>query len=296
MLLLNPEMVKACPALAPYINHFLENKAYSKGKGDFARKMHTFVNPLRSSMRNVSHAMKILPDSLAEGMTKMSDNMGRMSERLGQDIKQSIFKVPPLIPKPGLDAEHCRMSAQLDDNVDENIPLRVMLLLMDEVFDLKERNQWLRRNIKNLLQQFIRAAYGDTINRKIVDHVDFMTSPEQVADYVKRFRDSFWPNGILAEVPPLRDKNIRMRTRVATKTNMLGVMPDELKHMVGAETGRRGVLRVFDVFQYQQLNRRLVYVLLEGLLESMFPQYSLPELFIKLHSRSHRTLYHAHTR
>lgn len=53
----------------------------------------TFVNPLRSSMRNVSNAVKALPDSLAEGMTKVSDNMGRMSERLGQDIKQSILKV-----------------------------------------------------------------------------------------------------------------------------------------------------------------------------------------------------------
>lgn len=101
--------------------------------------------------------------------------------------------------------------------VDDNIPLRVMLLLMDEVFDLKERNQWLRRNIKNLLQQLIKATYGDTINRcdghvyspalrqyfsslfngkhlfllhcrKIVDHVEYMTSPEQVSDYVKRFR------------------------------------------------------------------------------------------------------------
>ena len=44
-------------------------------------------------MRNVSNAVKSLPDSLAEGMTKMSDNMGKMSERLGQDIKQSFFKV-----------------------------------------------------------------------------------------------------------------------------------------------------------------------------------------------------------
>lgn len=44
-------------------------------------------------MRNVSNAVKSIPDSLAEGMTKMSDNMGKMSERLGQDIKQSFFKV-----------------------------------------------------------------------------------------------------------------------------------------------------------------------------------------------------------
>lgn len=107
--------------------------------------------------------------------------------------------MPPLLPKSDIDPEHCRVSAQLDDNVsvcgavgaeldpsgrgsaadlrlmcfcvspgaqvDDNIPLRVMLLLMDEVFDLKEKNQWLRRNIKNLLQQLIRATYGDTINR-----------------------------------------------------------------------------------------------------------------------------------
>ncbi|XP_030644730.1 sorting nexin-13 [Chanos chanos] len=287
-LLLNPEMVKACPNLTPYVNDFLENKAYSKGKGDFARKMDTFVNPLRSSMRNVSNAVKSLPDSLAEGMTKVSDNMGRMSERLGQDIKQSIFKVPPLIPKSDIDPEHCRVSAQLDDNVDDNIPLRVMLLLMDEVFDLKERNQWLRRNIKNLLQQLIRATYGDTINRKIVDHVDYMTSPEQVAEYVKKFRDSYWPNGILAETPPRRDKSIRMRTRVAAKTSLLGIMPDELKHIIGADTTRKGILRVFDMFQHQQMNRRLAYVFLEGFLETMFPQYKFPELFVKLHSRSAR--------
>ncbi|XP_077937866.1 sorting nexin-13 isoform X3 [Gasterosteus aculeatus] len=287
-LLLNPEMVKGCPTLIPYVYDFLENKAYSKGKGDFARKIDTLVNPLRSSMRNVSNAVKGLPDSLAEGMNKVSDNMGRMSERLGQDIKQSILKVPPLLPKSEIDPEHCRVSAQLDDNVDDNIPLRVMLLLMDEVFDLKEKNQWLRRNIKNLLQQLIRATYGDTINRKIVDHVDYLTSPEQVADYVKKFRDSYWPNGILAETLPRRDKSIRMRTRIAAKTSLLGIMPDELKHIIGADTTRKGILRVFDMFQYQPMNRRLVYVFLEGFLETMFPQYKFPELFVKLHSRSPR--------
>lgn len=60
-------------------------------------QMDTFVNPLRSSMRNMSNAVKSLPDSLAEGMTKVSDNMGRMSERLGQDLKQSILKAGTLL-------------------------------------------------------------------------------------------------------------------------------------------------------------------------------------------------------
>ncbi|XP_060638122.1 sorting nexin-13 isoform X1 [Anolis sagrei] len=285
-LLLAPEVMKAYPALAHYAYDFLENKAYSKGKGDFARKMDTFVNPLRNSMRNVSNAVKSFPDSLTEGMTKMSDNMGKISERLGQDIKQSFFKEPPLMQKTYVDPKHCRVAAHLDDNVDDNVPLKIMLLLMDEIFDLKERNQWLRRNIKNLLQQLIRAMHGYTINKKIVDHVDWMTSPEQVADAVKRFRDAFWPNGILAETVPRRDNAIRMRTRIAGKTKLLGIMPDELKHILGAETTRKGILRVFEMFQHTQLNKRLIYVFLEGFLETLFPVYGFPDLFKKLHSHS----------
>jgi len=35
-------MMKASPALAHYVYDFLENKAYSKGKGDFARKVRMF--------------------------------------------------------------------------------------------------------------------------------------------------------------------------------------------------------------------------------------------------------------
>ncbi|XP_058038725.1 sorting nexin-13 [Ahaetulla prasina] len=293
-LLLTPEVMKAYPTLAHYVYDFLENKAYNKEKGDFARKVDTFVNPLRNSMRNVSNAVKSIPDSFTEGMTKMSDNMGKISERLGQDIKQSFFKEPPLMQKTYVDPKHCRVSAHLDDNVEDNVPLKIMLLLMDEIFDLKERNQWLRRNIKNLLQQLIRAMHGYTINKKIVDHVDWMTSPEQVADAVKRFRDAFWPNGILAETVPHRDNAIRMRTRIAAKTKLLGVMPDELKHILGAETTRKGILRVFEMFQHTQLNKRMVYVFLEGFLETLFSEYGFHDLFKKLHSRSKQMQVYKH--
>lgn len=61
---------------------------------------------------------------------------------------------------------------------------------------------------------------------------------------------------------------------------------DELKHIIGAETTRKGILRVFEMFQHNQLNRRMVYVFLEGFLETLFPQYKFRELFNKLHSRS----------
>ena len=36
---------------------------------------------------------------------------------------------------------------------------------MDEVFDLQERNQWLRRQIVAVLRQLIKAMFGKLISR-----------------------------------------------------------------------------------------------------------------------------------
>jgi sorting nexin-13 len=63
---------------------------------------------------------------------------------------------------------------------------------------------------------------------------------------------------------------------------------DEMKHLIGSETTRQGVLRVFELFQNPCLNRRLAYVVLENLVHELFPQHSVPEFFTKMHSVSNR--------
>lgn len=60
-----------------------------------------------------------------------------------------------------------------------------MLLLMDEIFDLKVRNQWLRRRIITLLRQIIRTMFGDIVNRRIIEYVSLITSPTKVAAYLQ---------------------------------------------------------------------------------------------------------------
>ena len=45
---------------------------------------------------------------------------------------------------------------------------------------------------------------------------------------------------------------------------------EELEHLIGSETTRQGVMLVFNMFQHQRLNRRLAYVILEGVLETIF--------------------------
>lgn len=65
------------------------------------------------------------------------------------------------------------------------MPLRILLFLIDEVFELQNGNQWARKRIFSMLRELLRAMYGDVFNRKIVDSVAALTSSEQVAEYIK---------------------------------------------------------------------------------------------------------------
>lgn len=101
-------------------------------------------------------------------------------------------------------------------------------------------------------------------------------------------RQSFWPNGVRADAKPPRDSETKNRTRVAAKVALLSCLSDELKHIIGSETTRRGLLLVFELFQRPILNRRLVYVLFEGIIENLFPDNDLITIIRKLYSKSPR--------
>ncbi|XP_012252806.2 sorting nexin-13-like isoform X1 [Athalia rosae] len=254
---------------------FLEQGDYDKGVtgGHVARTLDTLVNPLKTSMKNMTQAVKTMPDNMLSTVDGVMDNISKF---FGNPKKNNILY------------ESAKVGASLDAETDDNIPLRIILLLMDEVFDLKVKNQWLRRRIVTLLRQIIRMMFGDIVNRRIVEYVSLLTSPKNVATYLKLFKQSFWPNGVKAEAKPPRDSETKSRTRVAAKIALLSCFSDELKHIIGSETTRRGLLRVFQLFQEPVLNRRLLYVLLEGIIENLFPQNDLVSVIRKLYSSSSR--------
>ncbi|XP_072388224.1 sorting nexin-13-like isoform X4 [Diabrotica undecimpunctata] len=244
---------------------FLEQGDYDKANGGpISTTIDTLVNPLKSGMKTI----KSMPEQL----------INTVDEVVGGLTK--VFH-----PKPDRFPEACKVGASIEET-DDNIPLRIMLLLMDEVFDLKSRNQWLRRRIVTLLRQIVRTMFGDIVNRRILEYVSFITSPKNVAQYLYIFKHSFWPNGMRNDRRPERDDLIKSRTRVAAKIALLSCLSDELKHIIGSETTRRGLLTIFDLFQRPILNRRLLYVLLEGILSTLFPEKDMNKLFIKLYSKS----------
>ncbi|KAJ3654689.1 hypothetical protein Zmor_013862 [Zophobas morio] len=265
--LCNPNIVRTHHGLQDLLMTFLEQGDYDKATGGpISSTINTLVNPLKSGMKTI----KNMPEQL---FNTVDEVMGGITK---------VFHA-----KPGRLPEASKVGASIEET-DDNIPLRIMLLLMDEVFDLKSRNQWLRRRIVTLLRQIVRTMFGDIVNRRILEYVSLITSPKNVAHYLYVFKQSFWPNGMKYEKKPDRDDDVRNRTRVAAKVALLSCLSDELKHIIGSETTRRGLLTIFELFQRPILNRRLLYVLLEGVLCTLFPEKDMFKLFQKLHSKSKR--------
>ncbi|KAK7078691.1 hypothetical protein SK128_016419 [Halocaridina rubra] len=171
-----PPTMQSHPGLQEDIQRFLDQTSYlSSQTPNLAKKVEdNLVAPFRHSVRSMSEAVRAVPDTVLNTVDGMVDGFYR------RFVKTSHPRLAA-----NVDYGH-RGSFDLEG--DENIPLRILLLLMDEVFDLRSKDQWFRRRIMLFLRQILKAMFGDIVNRRIVDYVAFITSPEQVADYVKAFK------------------------------------------------------------------------------------------------------------
>jgi len=270
---LNPDVIRAHQEILDIVLNFLESQDDGDGLSGGASKIDNFlINPLKV----VGNAVKTMPDNLINTVDGVMEGLGKVFQKPSskdEDEEEEAIKV-----------------GQMIDVESHNIPLRIMLLLMTEVFDLKNRNQWLRRRIVTLLRQIMHAMFGDTMNKRILDYVAVITSPQRVAHCLAAFKNSIWPNGVRTDPIPPRDNDVKMQTRVAAKCALLASLSDELKHILGSETSRTGLMLVFSLFQHQVLNKRLIYVIFEGVLLSLFPNTN--KLFQKLHTQSPRVSFY----
>lgn len=292
------------PSLTETILKFIEPRNYEKEKGSqiFSKTVNFVVNPFKSSVKTVGNVMKASSDNLKDGLQRLArlGTLNSKSSTIQASGATHVNKNRMLVNQGSLSSQsnnslfpeinNDKVCAVLDaENDIDNIPLRIMLLLMDEVFDLKNKNLWLRRQVINVVRQIIKATFGDTINRKIVDYVEHLTSNSALSKYLDSIKNYFWPNnGKLVVNRNERDLNKKMRTRVVAKFLLLSTFSDDLKHIIGTETTRKGLLCVFEMFQNETLNRRLLLVLFESLLTQLFPDNHLLNIFEKMHSTSHR--------
>lgn len=150
--------------------------------------------------------------------------------------------------------------------------MKGIMLLLDEIFDLKEKNQWLRQSLMTIIKSFLKSFKGDSLNRKIKEQIAVYLKEESLARYLKNFRKRFWPKDRLAEAHLPRPKNMQEITKLLVKTKLLSFVSDEFRHILGNDATRRGIFNLFDLFQHKALNKRLFYILIENLFISLFFQ------------------------
>ncbi|CAI5447504.1 unnamed protein product [Caenorhabditis angaria] len=278
---LQPGFLRNYPELEKVIYDFLSQKEYTGTKGEPLTKkmMSAIFDPVKLGVKAVGSTVMAVPDQVYGGVSKVGAGIGNAAKIIGGGGNSSGQL---------RNAETDRVAASLPDTDSENIPFRVLLLFVDEVFGGKSRNAWFRRQMVIVIRQFV-TPFGTSINNRIIDVVNWLTSEQQVTGYLNAFRDSMWPSGQLApEIPP-KPASFHHRCRILAKTLMLSTLPDELRMILGSDPTYQGIDLITEAFQNRNLNRRLLYVLLERVLCNVFPQNRFEKIFAQLHSKSPRT-------
>ncbi|KAI1721683.1 mitochondrial inner membrane protein [Ditylenchus destructor] len=232
--ILQPQLIANNPGLEAEIFDFLSQKCYGSSKNNLSKKLMSdiFVNPILSGVKAFGNAVTSVPDQ----MSKMNRAANQVFKSNAPALRSNSSS------STSLDSN--RVAAHLNENdSNESIPLRVVLLLLDEVFGLRGRNQWFRRRLVALLRQFVHAALGSSINRRIVDAVQWLTSADQVSQYLAAFRDSMWNEAGVLAAGEQNPSSESLRTRFLARCLMLSALPDELRLFIGS-TMRRKVLTV----------------------------------------------------
>ncbi|KAI9184067.1 tRNA (guanine-N(7)-)-methyltransferase (tRNA(m7G46)-methyltransferase) [Blastocladiella emersonii ATCC 22665] len=157
-------------------------------------------------------------------------------------------------------------STSTSARTEETAAASVFSELFIEVFDLKEKNNWLRRQaILIVLQQLL----GETIDRRLGTAVAYLSSPAMVAGYVSSLDALLWPGGKWNTEWPAPTAAERERVKVSAKQTLLTLVPELLGGVVGRQNATRAATRVTSLLQNQLLNRHLLYTTLDALVEAL---------------------------
>ncbi|CAG4908678.1 unnamed protein product [Colias eurytheme] len=239
-----------------YLGGFLSPEIQTERHGNTIDAL--LVNSIKAGMRT----LKSMPDQFANTVDGVMDGISKVFQgKSGENYYDAIKR---------------DTNSEGQDDGDESVPLK----LLEEVLGI--RGLWLRRR----LLAPVRTLIADRVNRKVLELVSSLTSPRNVVQYLKSFKQ--WLTSRNNGNTSSRDAATQARTRVAAKVALLAAASDDLRHIVGTDAARRGLLTVFDLFQTQEINRRLMLVLLEVSLCNLFPDNNIPELFKRLYSNSPR--------
>ncbi|XP_058505759.1 sorting nexin-25 [Solea solea] len=143
-------------------------------------------------------------------------------------------------------------------------------MLIGEIFELRGMFKWVRKTLIALVQ----VTFGRTINKQIRDTVNWIFCEQMLVCYISVFRDTFWPDGMLAPHVRVRTDSERRETKERAQQKLLDNIPDALANLVGQQNARYGIIKIFNALQEASANKHLLYVLMEMALKELCPELS----------------------
>ncbi|VDP16394.1 unnamed protein product, partial [Soboliphyme baturini] len=216
-MLLNPDLVRKYTGLEDVVLDFLSRKKLLVENATLSDKITSVVEPIRTGVKSIGNAVIAVPDALFDGVIRVSDEIGKATRSmLGVNSAQKVN---------GDGRAGGRVADVLNVERSDEVPFRILLLCLDEIFSLREKNQWIRRRMVEFVRQFVHGAFGSSFNRRIVEFVTWMTSEDQVASCIKTFRNSYMANGTFSSYSPPRPTNALLRSRLIAKGKLLTFIP-----------------------------------------------------------------------
>ncbi|XP_012936489.1 sorting nexin-25 [Aplysia californica] len=194
------------------------------------------------------------------------------SEKKSKFSLASLMKSLPNIRSDNQDNEDDFMFGGEDSTREERSTdsiAKPLYRFVGEVFELQGVFRWFRRS----LMSFVELTFGRSIDRQLKATVDWLVSEQMLIYYTQTFKDSLWPDGEWAPSAAARNDAQQQEDRMRAKTKLLENMPDILRTMVGEDNGRRGIIKIFEVLQNKNLNKHLLYNLLELLLTELLREF-----------------------
>ncbi|XP_067945493.1 sorting nexin-25-like isoform X2 [Watersipora subatra] len=232
---------------------------------------------IQKSMQQITHFLQsILADKTLSQSAELF-NFVSSHPHLNTDHvhKPALFRVQKLFKRKATDSSMQEPAELLFYNLSDDGPkeprskdyiARPLYTLAAEIFELSSK--FLRKTVVQLVQ----VTYGKSINRQIRETVDWMVSEPMLVYYLKCLKDLLWIDKELVAPAPAQTAEEMRETKAMARAALTRNIPELVIKIFGEKTAQKGFIKLFEVFQYESLNKHFLYVLLSKYTDRLLPE------------------------
>ncbi|CAG5122524.1 unnamed protein product [Candidula unifasciata] len=167
-----------------------------------------------------------------------------------------------------------------------NLSLAVLDLLVE---GLQESDHWICRE---RVVKSMHAVLEKALNRYLENSISSLTSEPQLVSYIKLLRETIWPQGQLwSNSHTVKTEDQRAATTEKAKQCLINFFPVSLRLVIGYQEFDKMISDFLSSLKSEKLNRHILYIILDMLVEQLFPEVTSHDLLQGLFFSRSRSTY-----